>query len=82
MTTNADSRRLESGGCQGVLFAAGGGTVATVPLARPGLVVTAGRIEYAARCPSCRSLHRHVSLGVKVAPCGTRYELAPRRGRA
>lgn len=82
MTTNAETRRLDSGGSQEVLFAAGGGTVPTVPLARPVLVVTAGRVEYAARCPKCRDWHRHVSLGLKVAPCGTRYELAPRRGRA
>lgn len=50
--------------------------------ARPVLVVTAGRVEYAARCPRCDRWHRHVSLGEKTAPCGQRYELAPKRGRA
>lgn len=51
------------------------------PIARPVIVGTAGRIEYAARCPQCRDWHRHVSLGEKTAPCGAVYLLEPRRGR-
>jgi hypothetical protein len=82
MTDKSNAPRAESGGRQEVLFAGSGGTAPTVPLARPVLVATAGRVEYAARCPRCDRWHRHVSLGEKTAPCGQRYELAPKRGRA
>lgn len=82
MTETHNGPGFASRGRQEVLFAGSVGTVATVPLARPVPVVTGGRVEYALRCPKCRDWHRHVSLGSKVAPCGTRYELAPRRGRA
>ncbi|MDJ0345953.1 hypothetical protein QMK19_30580 [Streptomyces sp. H10-C2] len=84
MTVNAKMGRLVPGPSQGSLFAAGGEAdtkVPRLPAARPVVVVTAGRIEYAARCPQCRDWHRHVSLGEKRAPCGAVYELQPRRGR-
>jgi hypothetical protein len=80
MTSRKDPRQFVAGGGQESLF---GGLAATVALiARPVIVITQGRIEYAARCPKCRGWHRHVSLGVKLAPCGPTYLLAPRRGRA
>lgn len=50
-----------------------GGT--SLPIARPVPVQTSGRLEFAARCPSCSSWHRHVGLGEKLAPCGTHYRL-------
>lgn len=46
-----------------------------LPIARPVPVQTSGRLEFAARCPACRIWHRHVGLGEKDAPCGTRYLL-------
>lgn len=49
-----------------------------LPVARPVVVMTSGRIEYAARCPECRCWHRHVSLGEKDAPCGAHYLLQPK----
>ncbi|NUK72113.1 hypothetical protein [Streptomyces lunaelactis] len=48
------------------------------PVARPVVVMTAGRIEYATRCPGCQLWHRHVSLGIKHAPCGATYRLEPK----
>jgi hypothetical protein len=45
------------------------------PIARPVPVQTSGRLEFAARCPNCRDWHRHVSLGLKDAPCGGHYRL-------
>lgn len=50
----------------------------TIPIARPVVVMTTGRIEYAARCPKCRTWHRHISLGEKDAPCGAHYLLQPK----
>ncbi|WP_225642686.1 hypothetical protein [Streptomyces werraensis] len=50
--------------------------------ARPLVLVTRGRVEYLAHCPNCRDWHRHVHLGNVTGPCGTEYELQPRRGRA
>ncbi|ANJ07156.1 hypothetical protein [Streptomyces parvulus] len=44
-------------------------------IARPVPVQTSGRLEFAARCPECRTWHRHVSLGEKDAPCGAHYRL-------
>ncbi len=44
-------------------------------VARPVPVQTSGRLEFAARCPECRTWHRHVSLGEKAAPCGAHYRL-------
>lgn len=82
MTGTQSTRRGLSGGCkQEVLFAGGAGTRHSLT-ARPVVVITAGRIEYAARCPQCRDWHRHVSLGEKTAPCGAVYLLEPKRGRA
>ncbi|PZH20155.1 hypothetical protein C1I97_01640 [Streptomyces sp. NTH33] len=46
-----------------------------LPVARPVPMQTSGRLEFAARCPECRAWHRHVSLGVKDAPCGATYRL-------
>lgn len=46
-----------------------------LPIARPLPVQTSGRLEFAARCPDCADWHRHVSLGVKDAPCGAHYRL-------
>jgi len=63
------------------LFAADSGKAA-IPTARPVVVITRGRVEYAARCPQCQAWHHHVSLGGKRAPCGAVYLLQPRRGRA
>lgn len=73
----------EHRGAQEVLFAAGGGTddrLPRLPLARPVLIVTRGRIEYAVRCPGCDGWHRHVHLGSAIAPCGQRYDVRPRSG--
>lgn len=82
MSRTQNTRQSEAGGCQQqVLFASGGGTRPSLT-ARPVAVITAGRVEYAARCPSCREWHRHVSLGPKSAPCGAVYLLEPRRKRA
>jgi len=44
-------------------------------IARPVPVQTSGRTEFAARCPTCHDWHRHVGLGVKIAPCGAVYKL-------
>ncbi|MEU5345702.1 hypothetical protein AB0H18_33545 [Streptomyces sp. NPDC020766] len=46
-----------------------------MPVARPVPVQTSGRLEFAARCPQCRSWHRHIGLGEKDAPCGAHYLL-------
>lgn len=88
MTMNAETPRPQSGAFQKNL--AGGEAAATVaqlievprdPLsARPLVLVTRGRIEYTAKCPGCCNWHRHRKLGDVVGPCGTRYELQPRRG--
>jgi len=62
----------------------GGGsdtTVARVPRAHPMIVATRGRVEFAVRCPECGHLHRHITLGIVDAPCGTVYNLGIRRGR-
>ncbi|MGW2228162.1 hypothetical protein [Streptomyces formicae] len=47
----------------------------SLPVARPLPVQTSGRLEFTARCPECSDWHRHVSLGEKRGPCGTRYRL-------
>lgn len=49
--------------------------------ARPLVLVTRGRVEYLARCPHCKDWHRHVHLGQVTGPCGTEYELQPRRAK-
>jgi hypothetical protein len=51
------------------------GAIVAQLIARPVPVQTSGRTEFAARCPECKSWHRHVALGVKTAPCGTVYRL-------
>jgi hypothetical protein len=48
--------------------------------ARPLVLITRGRIEYTAKCPGCANWHRHRHLGDVKGPCGTAYELQPRRG--
>ncbi|MCW2899177.1 MAG: hypothetical protein JWO67_1442 [Streptosporangiaceae bacterium] len=80
MSQNAKMPRGLGGASQMTID--GGEEVPAIVAARPIVVITAGRIEYAARCPKCRNMHRHVSLGQKIGPCGARYELQPRRGRA
>lgn len=49
--------------------------------ARPLVLITRGRVEYTAKCPGCSNWHRHRHLGDVRGPCGTRYELQPRRRR-
>lgn len=44
-------------------------------IARPVPVQTSGRLEFAARCPSCSDWHRHIGLGERRAPCGAVYRL-------
>lgn len=68
-----------------------GGSVATIAQpedrqrvalsARPLVLVTRGRVEYTAKCPGCTNWHRHRRLGAVKGPCGTAYELQPRRRR-
>jgi hypothetical protein len=87
MTMNAENRPWLAGGSQEDC-AAGGKSAVTVPqdtdspheggtqlVARPVPVSTSGRLEFAARCPQCRSWHRHIGLGEKDAPCGAHYLL-------
>lgn len=83
MTQNAEKGLLLTGPSRED-SAAGGTSAATVPqgsdseqqlVARPVPVQTSGRLEFAARCPECRTWHRHVSLGEKDAPCGAHYVL-------
>ncbi|NJP73804.1 hypothetical protein [Streptomyces sp. C1-2] len=77
MTMNAEKGPVLTGPSQEVLDI--GGDVQTdaivTPVARPVPVQTSGRLEFAARCPECRNWHRHVGLGERRAPCGTRYRL-------
>jgi hypothetical protein len=79
MSTNAETRQLGTAGSQEVLFAAGGGTATTI--ARPLVLVTRGRVEFLAHCPKCADWHRHVHLGKVTGPCGTEYDLQPRRAK-
>lgn len=79
MTRNAETRQGQTGGSQEVLFAAGGGTAVSV--ARPLVLITRGRVEFLAHCPKCRDWHRHIHLGTVTGPCGTEYELQPRRAK-
>ncbi|WP_432032766.1 hypothetical protein [Streptomyces antibioticus] len=34
---------------------------------------TQGRTEYAVQCEGCGSMHRHISPGIRTAPCGATY---------
>ncbi|MDX2515460.1 hypothetical protein PV355_09940 [Streptomyces stelliscabiei] len=52
-----------------------------LPRVRPYLVATRGRIEYVVRCPACKRMHRHITLGIHRGPCGTEYNVRARRGR-
>lgn len=74
MTENAETPRAESGASQ-ENRAVGAEPILAQPVARPVPVQTSGRLEFAARCPECRTWHRHVSLGEKDAPCGAHYLL-------
>jgi hypothetical protein len=47
--------------------------------ARPLVLITRGRVEYLAHCPKCSCWHRHTHFGNVIGPCGTEYELQPRR---
>lgn len=51
-------------------------------IARPVPVQTSGRLEFAARCPECKTWHRHVGLGDKTGPCGATYRLEFKNKRA
>ncbi|WP_419994762.1 hypothetical protein [Streptomyces boninensis] len=91
MTERTETRVLESRGSQEAIFAAGDVATATVtqpmdgvPVVRPIALATRGRVEFTGRCP-CGAWHRHVHLGLVTGPCGTQYELRPRKaavGRA
>lgn len=50
------------------------------PIVRPIALATRGRVEFTGKCP-CGSWHRHVHLGLVTAPCGTEYNLQPRRAK-
>lgn len=89
MTANAETPRRLSGASR---EDRGGGSIpATVAQptdiprgslsARPLVLITRGRIEYTAKCPGCGNWHRHRHLGDVKGPCGTCYELQPRRAR-
>lgn len=52
-----------------------------LPIVRPIALATRGRVEFTGHCPGCDAWHRHVHLGKVAGPCGTRYNLQPRRGR-
>lgn len=57
-------------------------SVSREPLsARPLVLITRGQVEYTAKCPGCDNWHRHRHLGDVQGPCGTEYELQPRRAR-
>jgi hypothetical protein len=49
-----------------------------LPIARPLVLVTRGRIEFLGRCPNCQNMHRHTHLGKVTGPCGAKYELQPK----
>ncbi len=51
------------------------------PVARPLVLITRGRVEFLAHCPRCADWHRHVHLGLVTGPCGTEYDLQPRRAK-
>lgn len=74
MTQNAETPRAESGAFQenSVVDAS---PIVPQLIARPVPVQTSGRTEFAARCPSCKTWHRHIGLGEKDAPCGAHYLL-------
>ena len=53
-----------------------------LPVVRPIALRTRGRVEFTGRCPKCDGWHRHIHLGKAVGPCGAKYNLVPKRGRA
>jgi len=77
MTMNTEKGRVLGGPSQEVLDIGGDAQtdVIVTPIARPVPVQTSGRLEFAARCPKCKSWHRHIGLGEKDAPCGAHYLL-------
>ncbi|WP_164662858.1 hypothetical protein [Streptomyces sp. S1A1-7] len=74
MSQNAEKGLLMTGPSQEIDAVAADAIVPQL-IARPVPVQTSGRLEFAARCPGCRTWHRHVSLGEKDAPCGAHYVL-------
>ncbi len=74
MTQNAETPRAESGAFQESCVVDASPIVPHL-IARPVPVQTSGRTEFAARCPECKSWHRHIGLGEKDAPCGAHYVL-------
>ncbi|WP_432020971.1 hypothetical protein [Streptomyces sp. 1222.5] len=46
-----------------------------LPVVRPVVLVTRGRVEFMGRCWKCDGWHRHIHLGKVTAPCGGRYRL-------
>lgn len=89
MTTNAKKGLLHTGPSRGD-SAPGGKSADSLaheqhhaqPLsARPLVLITRGKVEYTAKCPGCGNWHRHRHLGDVQGPCGTEYELQPRRGK-
>lgn len=75
MTMNAKMGRFSPGPSQEVIGGDAQTDAIVTPVARPVPVSTSGRMEFVARCPVCRSWHRHVGLGEKTGPCGTTYRL-------
>lgn len=76
---NEEDNQLTAGSFATV--AQGNGTRKRLPRVRPYLVATRGRIEYVVRCPACKHMHRHITLGLHLSPCGAEYNIRPRRGR-
>lgn len=95
MTGNAETPRAESGAFQKNLAGGEAVATVPQPSdvdhqsaadrqparlsARPLVLITRGRVEFTAKCPGCDSWHRHRHLGDVTGPCGTTYELQPRR---
>ncbi|WP_216587527.1 hypothetical protein [Streptomyces brasiliscabiei] len=77
MTQNAEMPGVDGRAFQEVLDIGGDAQTDAIvtPVARPVPLQTSGRLEFAARCPKCRTWHRHISLGEKDAPCGAHYRL-------
>lgn len=68
---------------QAELFPVDAGSVDDhLPVVRPIALATRGRVEFTGRCPKCDAWHRHIHLGKVTGPCGGRYRLQPKRGRA
>jgi hypothetical protein len=46
-------------------------------------LVTAGRVQLLVDCPHCAGVHRHLEVGERRGPCGSRYTVMtfhPERG--